>query len=264
MPLPRSSPLRRSRAGGRPVSWEVEAPDPSLPGATTPPRALPAAGAPAPLAVLWGCSRRGGAVRARAGPPSWRAPAAKLKVRPQRNAPRPRRTARAQERALARALARVRVRARAQARARAQSRVCCNTCNACSASVAFATFRGAAAVGDRLLHAKLPNFARTGALAKVSAELEKLGAKIEAVEKEISDTEVELRTAKENNNQGEVRRLHDEKKQLREKEKQLRDEKNLLLERALPAPGALWQATSPPPGNVRSALALSPPSRVHT
>ena len=88
-----------------------------------------------------------------------------------------------------------------------------------------------------LLHAKLPNLARTGALANVSAELEKLGAKIEAVEKEISDTEVELRTAKENNNQGEVRRLHDEKKQLREKEKQLRDKEILLLERALPAPG---------------------------
>ena len=84
--LPRASPLRRSRAGGRPVACEVEAPlrltraCKRLPGATTPPRALPAAGAPAPLAVLCGCRRRGGAVCARAGPPSWRAPAAKLKV----------------------------------------------------------------------------------------------------------------------------------------------------------------------------------------
>ena len=111
--------------------------------------------------------------------------------------------------------------------------------------VAFATFRGAAAVGDRLLHAKLPNLARTGALANVSAELETLSAKIDAVEKEISDTDVDLRTAKKSNDTGEVGRLSKreealrrEKEQLLEEKKQLRDEKKLLLERALPAPGA--------------------------
>ena len=103
--------------------------------------------------------------------------------------------------------------------------------------VAFATFRGAAAVGDRLLHAKLPNLARTGALANVSAELEKLSAKIDAVEKELGDTVVELRTARKNGNTDEAghlskreEQLRDEKKQLRDEKKQLRDKEKLLLE----------------------------------